>query len=247
MSSGNGGGIGYNISKINDLLGAIKTAHDQIANSMCTEWPTFSNTLEREWIGQDALGNEHTLAKNIHSLYESCYEATNKFISELTSLGTSWIDFQKNNVMEGGVSIGQQGQIDTVVADNKLADVKSAVKEGDPNWGTSTNMGLQNANSASLIDGALDTYVNNVYNATKGLYDNLDASEAFIGKQSQGINTYINNVGEGMAKLTTCHKTIKEKLAEMAANYSTSDEEVNTTVSGTDASSKFNYNGENLK
>lgn len=241
MSSNN---VGYNINKINDLLERIASNYNQIGETMCSDWNAFNNTIRTNWIGPDQVSNENELVENVHYLYKKCREGVDDIITQIVNIGNYWVDFQKQNVMNG-TSTGTVNSVSKPTITD--ADVESVVSKVDQNWDDSTNLGLQDRDAASKINEALDTYIDSVYNVAKSFYDSIDSSEAFLGNQASSINTYLQEVGNGLAKLTTCHKTIKEYLNKLANAYIEADTEVNTTISGVDTSSKFNYNGESLK
>lgn len=241
MSSNN---VGFNITKINDLLKEVAQSYNQIGEAICNDWSAFDNIIRTNWIGPDEVSNENELIDNIYYLYEKCREGIDDIITQIVNIGDYWIEFQKANVMSG-TSVGTVNSATRPTISE--TDIKAVVKKVDQNWDDSTNLGLQDRSAATKIDTALDQYVSSVYNAAKNLYDSLDASEAFLGSQASSINTYLHEVGNGLAKLTSCHKTIKENLKKLAEAYITADTDVNTTMSGVDTSSKFNYSGENLK
>ena len=104
--------IGYNISKINELLDKIGESYNSIGQAMKEGWPTVERTLGENWIGEDEEAYTGALADRINELYTNCKTAVNTVVDSITGLGESWKTFQKQNVIEGSSADDIKGKID---------------------------------------------------------------------------------------------------------------------------------------
>ena len=165
-------------------------------------------------------------------------------VTNVKELGRSWKQFQEQNIMEGAVSNKLSFEPDNVNLED--FDIAGTVKPGSPNFTTGMNMGLKQQNSGQVIDNKITEYVDAVYTNVKSMYETLDSSQAFLGsEQNSKINDYLHNMGAAIARLTTCHKDIKERLIELTNKYNEAQSTVGQQVSG--ISTDINYQGQNLK
>ena len=241
--------IGYNVSKINELLAVLAKNYSLIGEKMAEGWAPLSSTMEKEWIGTDEVSYETELAKNICELYANCTETVTQMINSVKVLGENWASFQANNILNNeGVAITPNSHIE-VPALNAY-DIASIVKAGTPVFEVGTNMGLANGvASGTTIKTQFDSYINDVYTNVQALYSNLEGavSSAFLGSElNVKLNDFLKTIGEGLAKLTTCHKSIYDALDTLIQNYATHESQEAAEVSGV-TDSGINFNGENLK
>ncbi len=238
--------IGYNVEKINELMNTLAANYKALAQTISSGWPALSAKMEAEWIGPDEVSYETTLAKGIVSIYNACQKNVSDMIDNMFTLGMNWKRFQATNKMvdEGAVVPAGELTKPEIVAE----DLSLIVKAGNPVFTASTNMGLANgAESGTAIKQQFDAYIDEVYSGVKSLYESLDSSKAFLGTElNSAVNTYLQNMGEAMAKLTTCHRPVYEALDKLIAGYTTHESEEATNVSSA-ASAEVNYNGQNLK
>lgn len=246
--------IGYNVSKINELMTTLANNYKSMGEKMAEGWPALSTTLEKEWIGPDEVSYETELAKNICNLYANCTDVINQLINSIKVLGENWQNFQTGNVLTQAADVASNAvggslaalEIPTLTA----YDIASVVKAGNPVFDASTNMGLANGTSSgSTIKTQFNTYIDAVYSNVQALYTNLDnaVSSAFLGAElNSKLNQFLQKIGTSLAQLTTCHKSIYDALDTLIANYSTHETEEATAVSGA-STEAINLNGENLK
>ena len=247
--------IGYNISKIEELMQEIANSYSKLGEKMAGGWSTLSATMEREWVGPDEVSYEKTLATDICNLYTSCQEAVTTMVNNIKILGDNWKNFQKSNLLEGATVdlSGAAFSSEITIPPIKNYDIASIVKAGDPVFDKSSNLGLTSGSESGIyIKAQFDSYIDDVYTSVKALYSNYETltNEAFKGNVvSANLNTYLQTVGEGLAKLTTCHKSIYEKLDELVARYQTHemDEADSVSTSTTQEQSSASFNGQNLK
>ena len=239
--------IGYNVEKINELMNSLLGSYLDLAETISSGWPALSAKMEAEWIGPDEVDYETTLAKGIVSIYNACHKNVSDMIQNIFTLGMNWKSFQATNKMvEGEGAVVPVGEL--TKPDVPSVDISLLVKPGNPVFTASTNMGLANgAESGTAIKQQFDAYIDEVYKGVKGLYEALDSSKAFLGTElNSAVNTYLQSMGEAMAKLTTCHRTIYEALDKLIAGYTTHESSEATNVSGA-ASAEVNYNNQNLR
>ncbi len=212
--------IGYNVKEINNLLEAVQDSYKQIKDAMDKPWDALSDLMRKEWVGEDELANENTLANALSDLYQSCSETVNGVINNVHAIGDAWRQFQAGNTIEGGVSAG----IDNI---GKLMEIKvqsdtlDLFKGKKSHIDENANLGLQNGlSSASAISTGIDDYAKAVYAAVEKLYQDLDANKAFLGEdQAPKITNYLHEMGKAIAKLTVCIKSVKEAIDKAAQAY----------------------------
>ena len=242
--------IGYNVDKINELMTNIAKNYKELGQKMSEGWSGISSTMESEWIGPDEVSYETALADNICKLYLSCKDTAQGMVNNVQELGRSWKQFQEQNIMEGAVSDKLSFEPDNVNLENYDFDIAGTVKPGSPNFTPGMNMGLKQQNSGQVIDNKITEYVDAVYTNVKSMYEALDSSQAFLGsEQNSKINDYLHNMGAAIARLTTCHKDIKERLIELTNKYNEAQSTVGQQVGQKtdEISTNVNYQGQNLK
>lgn len=209
--------LGYNVSRINTLLKDIGENCKEIKNLMQSGWGDVQNTLQTEWVGADEQAYEKKLAERIIELWQSIQQNCNIFMTNLQDAGDSWLQFQAKNVIEGDSAVAVEGKVEFEPVEAGDPDV--AVKPAD--LGDDRDKGLQNGKeSAGKITEGIGKYVTDVYNKTKDLFDNMDASTAFIGEeQSAQVKKYISEMGEAFAKVTTCYTDLNTSMETLVANY----------------------------
>lgn len=245
--------IGYNVEKINELAEMLINNYKTIGEKMAEGWPNLSATMEKEWVGPDEVSYEKELAANICKLYESCTTTVVQMVQNIDILGQNWVEFQKNNILTGGsastdASPASVQNIEPKAPSLQPYEIASHVKAGNPTFAVGTNMGLTNGTqSGANIKTVFDSYIDAVYTSVQGLYMNIDASQAFLGSElSAKVSEYLATVGEALAKLTTCHKSIYDALDQLIAAYATHETDEATNISSA-AGEEINFNGQNLK
>ena len=220
--------LGYNVRKINELISSIGSNCQEIKKSMQNGWPDVQNALQQEWIGPDEQSFEQKLAARVVELWQSIQKNCNIFMQNLQSTGESWVKFQATNLLEGANTA------------EEVAAVKyEPIKPGDPEvaikkvtFTETMNLGLQNGtSSAETIATAIKNYVTNVYNNTKSLFDEMDASTSFIGAdQASTVKKYITDIGHSFALVTTCYKDLGNAMKELIAAYEKQSQSVQTVI-----------------
>ena len=210
---------GYTVKEINDLLESIRASYDGIHDAMATPWPGLSQKMRLEWVGEDEYQNEEALSDAMIKLHTDCIEAIKLVIKNITNLGETWRSFQAQNTIEGAksVDVANIASIDEVTVTPKDLELYQAGERLD----ASVQLGLRNgASSATAVETAIDEYAKSVKDKVTGLYNNLDASKAFLDQQeSLNVTNYLHKVGESIASLTTCIKSIKLAIAAAAKQY----------------------------
>lgn len=209
--------IGYNISKINELLDKIGESYNSIGQAMKEGWPTVERTLGENWIGEDEEAYTGALADRINELYTNCKTAVNTVVDSITGLGESWKTFQKQNVIEGSSADDIKGKIDAPKL--KDANVDGTVKRPKRSFDAQTDRGIKSASAGKTCYDAVTDYVKNVRTKVEGLYSELETNTAFLGtEQSASIKNYLTDMGKSIADLTTCVKTLRAHVETLIAN-----------------------------
>ena len=220
--------LGYNVRKINELISNIGNNCKEIKNKMQSGWPEVQNVLQTEWVGSDEQSFEQKLAARVVELWQSIQKNCNIFMQNLQSTGDSWVKFQASNLLEGATAMEGAGAI-------KYEPIES----GDPDvslkqvtFSEETDLGLQSGiSSAEKIATSLKDYITNVYNNTKNLFDEMDASTAFIGADQAGaVKKYITEIGHSFALVTTCYKDLGNAMKELISAYEKQSQAVQTAV-----------------
>ena len=220
--------LGYNVKKINELISSIGSNCKEIKNSMQSGWPEVQNVLQTEWIGSDEQSFEQKLAARVIELWQSIQSNCNIFMQNLQSTGESWVKFQASNVLEGATA-----------AEGAAAVKYEPIEAGDPDvvlkqvtFTEEMDLGLQSGvGSAEKIATAIKDYITTVYNNTKNLFDEMDASTSFIGAdQAAAVKKYIGEMGQSFALVTTCYKDLGNAMKELIAAYEQQSQAVQTAV-----------------
>lgn len=216
---------GYNPSRISELMTDIKESYDQIGTAISDGWPTVVDTMQREWIGADEQSLEEAFAKRMCNLYSGSGKIVNALLANLRNAGEAWNKFQQDNIMEGATNHSSSynvGELKVTVNDNIIEYRQRDISDTD-------DRGLANGNaSASAIQGAMDTYMSNIKSKISGLYESMNASDAFVGQtQSTSIKEYIETIGEGLGTVTTAAEDIYQALETLInANYGSAESNV---------------------
>lgn len=222
--------IGYNISKINELLDKIGASYKAIGEAMSGGWDTVTTTLGNNWIGEDEEAYTKALADRINELYGNCKTAVNSVAKSIIDLGESWKTFQKQNVIEGSVIDTITGEIGTPTLEgsgegasffDKLLGKGGEIIVTAPKreFNAQTDRGIKSASAGKTCYDAVTDYVKNVRAKVEGLYSDLETNTAFLGaEQSASIKNYLTDMGKSIADLTTCVKTLRTHLETLIAN-----------------------------
>ncbi len=220
--------LGYNVKKINELITKIGSNCTDIRNAMQSGWPEVQNVLQTEWVGADEQSFEQKLVERVVELWQSIQKNCNIFMQNLQSTGESWVKFQASNLLDGAT-----------VTEGAAAVKYEAIEVGDPEvalkqvtFSEDMDLGLQSGvGSADKILTSIKDYITNVYNNTKNLFDEMDASTAFIGaEQSAAVKKYIEEMGHSFALVTTCYRDLGDSMKELIAAYEKQSQAVQTAV-----------------
>lgn len=234
--------LGYNVSKINQLMKDITNNCKQVRSSMASGWPDVQTTLQTEWIGADEQAYEKQLSARVIELWQCIQKNCNTFLSNIQQAGNSWVQFQASNTLEGsGIAGGSEGRVyyePLDAADPEVAYKKVSITED-------MNRGLQNGmKSAENITNAIKKYIKDVYNNTKDIFDKLDASTSFIGEeQSAQVKHYIEEMGLAFARVTTCYNDLNTAMVTLIQNYKKQSQSV---VDATSDSPNIDLGGQSM-
>ena len=63
--------IGYNVSKINNLMDEIVEQHNLVCSNVSMKWSILKAVLRKEWVGPDEFDFEKRMIERINKLLES--------------------------------------------------------------------------------------------------------------------------------------------------------------------------------
>lgn len=232
--------IGYNIGKINELLGNVAKTHEVIGETLISGWSTVSKCLQSNWIGPDELAFEKELASVLRKLYGSCYGVVTQVVANIAKLGDTWKNFQKQNVMEGTTA----NEVGIAIAEVSVKDFDiSSLKEGEISFSDTTNFGLSDANAGKTIMQVITEYTNQVNEKVRALYSEVEAKSAFMGtEQSTAIESYLISVRDAIVALTTTVKNLEDTLTQLTANYSAQEQEMKRATDAAKPAANVNVN-----
>lgn len=224
--------LGYNVAKINQLMKDVTDSCIKVRTYMSDGWPSVQTTLQKEWVGGDEQSYEKQFVARIIELWQTIQQNCNKFLGNIQQAGQSWTQFQASNTIEGaGPANAGAGRVNFEPLD--AADPDVAFKKVDIT--EDMDRGLQNGvKSAGSITTAIKEYIKGVYNNTKGIFEQLDASTSFIGEeQSAQVKSYIEEMGLAFARVTTSYNDLNVAMETLIRNYTQQSRDVVEATSGT--------------
>lgn len=209
--------LGYNVSKIQELLEKMVNSRGEVKSAMQNGWNNMKGVLRTQWIGADEQSFENKLAQRLIELYDNVQDNTFIFVQNVGNLGKSWIEFQKNNIIEGGGA--NENPVSLQIPDLSKDQLQLDLTKIDLT--NATDLGLKEGKaSAERITSAVQDYVKEVYTKTEQAYSNMDSTAAFLGdEQKTQINKYLSDMGTALAKVTSCVKDLNDAMTQLVANY----------------------------
>ena len=64
--------IGYNVAEAQKLIDSIVATYNQMSTKIGEEWPSFTQTMQTEWVGPDEVNMQNVIAKRLIELHENC-------------------------------------------------------------------------------------------------------------------------------------------------------------------------------
>ena len=190
------GFTGFNVQGVDEVLNNLKKSYDTLGEKMATPWPALQQAMQDNWVGPDEQSYEERFAKDVCNLYVACKEVIQTLINNITKLGQSWEEFQKNNIIDGAERHARNGIIASAITldDKSITDV---VKLKENHGSFSENRGLVNGDSSYyMINNAIDEYVTGVKTEVNSLYQGIVSGKGFLGGgQAQEIDAYITRIG----------------------------------------------------
>ena len=227
------GFTGFNVHEIDEVLANLKRSYDTLGDKMATPWPALQQAMQDNWVGPDEQSYEERFAKDVCNLYVACRDVIQTLINNISKLGQSWEEFQKNNIIDGAEVHQRFGVIASAITlnDRSISDI---VKLKENNGSAYENRGLVNGDSSFyMINKAIDEYVTDVQTAVNTLYQGIVSGKGFLGGgQAQEIDGYITRIGVAVGQLSTSHEAIRTALQQLLINYRAQVQNVTQAASG---------------
>ena len=150
--------IGYNVTKINELMKDLAEAYNNCGNTISEGWPAVSQTMQQYWIGEDEQSYEDTFCKRMCEMYVSACNIVKNLTTNLKSLGTEWHNFQQKNLLEGAslpANFAVNLEDVTITPNEKIISMRAA------NVNDSIDRGVKDG-ALSAIQSAMSEYLNNI-------------------------------------------------------------------------------------
>ena len=208
--------IGYNVKEAETVMNAVGTAFKNLGIYTQDQWQGVVKALQDNWIGEDEQDFENKLASRICTLYENAYTLASGSIDTIANLTQAWYDFQANNTIDGQRADGR-GRVK--IDKPKVKSNSTIVKAVKVTFGEGQDRGLRDASSKATIQGAVETFVNEVKNRTNGLFEEIQTNNAFFGDQTTAIKSYIEKCGVAIGEVTAAVKDMYDAL-DILANQS---------------------------
>ena len=218
--------IGYNVTRINELMKELADAYERCGNTIADGWPAVSQVLQQYWVGEDEQSYEDTFCKRMCQMYVSACNIVKDLTNNLKSLGTSWHDFQKKNVLEGSSLVSDFA---ANLEDVTVKIVDEIIKFKPASITDSTDRGVKEG-ALAAIQSSMSEYLSNIKSSLQDMYAGIDGSSAFLGsQQAVKINEYIETIGQSLGSVVTAANDIYKALEKLTqTSYSQSEEEVSS-------------------
>lgn len=229
--------IGYNVTRINELMKELADAYNRCGNTISEGWPAVSQTMQQYWVGEDEQSYEDTFCKRMCEMYVSACNIVKDLTTNLKNLGTEWHNFQQKNLLEGAsmpASFAANIEDVTITPNEKIISMRAA------NVSDSTDRGVKEG-ALSAIQSSMSEYLNNIKSSLQDIYAGIDGSAAFLGsQQSSTINQYIEAIGQSLGSVVTAANDIYTALEKLTqTSYSQSESEVSSQFNSSNVQSEI--------
>ena len=229
--------IGYNVTRINELMKELADAYNRCGNTISEGWPAVSQTMQQYWIGEDEQSYEDTFCKRMCEMCVSACNIVKDLTTNLKNLGTEWHNFQQKNLLEGAsmpTNFAANLEDVTITPNEKIISMRIA------NIGDSTDRGVKDG-ALSAIQSSMSEYLNNIKSSLQDIYAGIDGSAAFLGgQQSLTINQYIEAIGQSLGSVVTAANDIYTALEKLTqTSYSQSESEVSSQFNSSNVQSEI--------
>ena len=229
--------IGYNVTRINELMKELADAYNRCGNTISEGWPAVSQKMQQYGIGEDEQSYEDTFCKRMCEMYVSACNIVKDLTTNLKNLGTEWHNFQQKNLLEGAsmpTNFAANLEDVTITPNEKIISMRIA------NIGDSTDRGVKDG-ALSAIQSSMSEYLNNIKSSLQDIYAGIDGSAAFLGgQQSLTINQYIEAIGQSLGSVVTAANDIYTALEKLTqTSYSQSESEVSSQFNSSNVQSEI--------
>ncbi|CCY47215.1 unknown [Firmicutes bacterium CAG:822] len=229
--------IGYNVTKINELMKELADAYNRCGNTISEGWPAVSQTMQQYWVGEDEQSYEKAFCKRMCEMYVNACEIVKNLTKNLKGLGTEWHNFQQKNLLKDAESVGS---FSANLEDVQITANEQIISMRQANVTDSTDRGVKEG-ALSAIQSSMSEYLSNIKRSLQDIYSGIDGSTAFLGsQQSQTINRYIETIGQSLGSVVTAANDIYTALEQLTQSaYSQSESEVSSQFNSSNAQSEI--------
>ena len=228
----NDGYIGYDTAKINDLMTKIHTSTTSLKSKFTTGWSTLQTEMRTLWNGPDEFKNEVLYAKDVQTLWESVFKASQVYCSNMHMLGESYDKSVETNSIDGSnVDMSTKVQLKKDPMEGLQAGSLNLVKE---------TVWKSNGNPVGVKPGADESLSTDIVKYHKGLrtlctslYSQMEttAAQAFTGgEQEAEIKKYTAKIKSILENMTDNVKAILEALYEKAGTLESKAKDIATKL-----------------
>lgn len=236
--------IGYNVNEINTLMKEIADAYNNLGIYTEEQWKGLLYTLQGQWIGEDEQDFEKKLAERICKLYDDACTLAENAVKTVEATAEAWRSFQQKNNLDGS-QIAGDAKFD--IQTPKITRNSKIVSANIKTIANNANRGLQSESSSQLIKGKVSEFVKAVQDKTKGLFEPIETSKAFMGNQSTAIKTYVERVGVSIGEVTSAVQDMYDALDNLvSANYKTSVEDLSQQFAQAASDAESSTSGYNV-
>ena len=194
------GRVGFNQKRVQDAIDNIKEMYERMGTNIQKEWVQVIRTLQDNWVGEDEISYEKTLAKKINDLYEDARLCANAGMVTLYNLAKNWHENQKKNILNNAETVATGAFYVTL---ENISSKGNIVESKPYAIAIDQDRGLVKESSASSIKEELTSFKNTISKEVSQIVSASEISKAFFGVQSESIAKFITNLNSTMAAVVT--------------------------------------------
>ena len=210
----------FNSSLAQDLAGAIKNTHEEIAEKVKMLWTQMSAQLQSEWVGEDESNAEGELAEEVKRLFITVGKSINRAQNFVKMVNDIKVDAVNARRLTGGQGIATSiadTKFEIVPVDETAALIEGVVKDPALKFGAEVSRGLVSPDSPATLLSTMDTFSNSLREETSAIFGKIDATLAFIGQgQGEAMQDLIGAFGKALGSVLDSCSNIKDAIRNLA-------------------------------
>ena len=220
--------LGYNPSKIEQMIKDMWSSYISLENSINEQWPTFSNVMQENWKRPEEISAEGVLAQTVLNLDDSLCELFVSYADLINQIYKNYIEGEKemkftaqdgSNITVSAVDDSKFYELTGIDEATLTADrvnLKEKVKEPTDRTFDENEDWILTADAATAITGALDTFFSEISQAAKDIVAGIDPNAAFFGTALPGsISVLLEAVQRDVDKLTVEQTNLNTQLTNL--------------------------------